>query len=81
MGVEFTREAFLNFCSFDYLMSKSVTQEIDFFENKISPLINTNYFRNTNVNGQFVDNFWRIDLFFIPFFAVDFLLRSLVISR
>ncbi|NEP76847.1 MAG: hypothetical protein F6K39_00820 [Okeania sp. SIO3B3] len=62
-------------------MSKNVTQEIDFFENKISPLIRTNYFRNTDVTGQFVDDFLRIDIFFIVFFAGDFLLRSLVIFR
>ncbi|NEP89180.1 MAG: hypothetical protein F6K18_21415 [Okeania sp. SIO2C2] len=61
VGVESTREAFLTFWSVDYLMSKNVIQEINFFENKISPLIRTNYFRNTDVTGQFVDDFWRID--------------------
>ncbi|NES66864.1 MAG: hypothetical protein F6K24_17195 [Okeania sp. SIO2D1] len=81
VGVESTREAFLTFWSVDYLMSKNVIQEIDFFENKISSLIRTNYFRNTDVTGQFVDDFWRIDIFFMLFFAVDFLLRSLVIYR
>ncbi|NES02670.1 MAG: hypothetical protein F6K22_07315 [Okeania sp. SIO2F4] len=81
VGVESTREAFLIFWSIDYLMSENVIEEIDFFESKISPLIRTNYFRNTDVTGQFVDDFWRIDLFFIVFFAGDFLLRSLIISR
>ncbi len=81
VGVESTREAFLAFWSLDYLMSKNITQEIDFFESKINPLIRTNYFRYTDMTGQFVDDFWRIDLFFVVFFAGDFLIRSLVISR
>ncbi|NEP04187.1 MULTISPECIES: hypothetical protein [Okeania] len=39
--IESTRKAFVTFWSIDYLMSKNVTQEIDFFENKISPLKGT----------------------------------------
>ncbi|MEM1168868.1 MAG: hypothetical protein AAGJ08_07245 [Cyanobacteria bacterium P01_H01_bin.35] len=81
VGVESAKQAFLIFWSMDYLMSENVIEEIVFFQSKISPLIRTNYFRNTDITGQFVDDFWRIDLFFIVFFVGDFLLRSLIISR
>lgn len=81
VGADSAKQAFLKFWSADYLLSKNINEEIKFFQSNISPLIRTNYFRNTDITGQFVDDFWRIDLFFISFFAGDFIIRSLVISR
>ncbi|MDJ0555443.1 MAG: hypothetical protein QNJ68_13565 [Microcoleaceae cyanobacterium MO_207.B10] len=81
VGAESVKQAFLTFWSSDYLLSQNLNQEINFFQTQISPLIHTNYFRNTDATGQFVDDFWRVDLLFIVFFAGDFLIRSLVISR
>ncbi|MGB3514109.1 MAG: hypothetical protein WBA93_33860 [Microcoleaceae cyanobacterium] len=81
VGVDSTKQAFLTFWTADYLLSQNVNEEINFFQSDINPLIGKNFFRNTDATGQFVDDFWRIDLFFIVFFAGDFLIRSLVISR
>jgi hypothetical protein len=81
IGTDSAKEAFLTFWSSDYLSQRDVNTEIDFFYSKIAPLIATNYFRNTDYTGQFVDDFWRVDVVFIIFFGIDILVRSLVMSR
>ena len=56
--------------------------EVDrFLHQKIEPLLKQNYFRETLPTGQFVDEFWRIDLVFIAFFGCELLIRTLVLSR
>lgn len=71
--------AFENFWDVDYLEGK-LDEELAFFEEEITPLINTNYFRPIGENGQFVDYFGLIDFPFIAILFADFLLRSFVIS-
>ncbi len=71
-----TKEAFSRFWSQEYLSQADTAQELAFFANKIEPLLRTNYYRRINASGIEVDNFWRIDLFFMLFFAIEYLIRS-----
>ncbi|MFE4105558.1 hypothetical protein [Almyronema epifaneia] len=81
VGISSNREAFLTFWSPPFLAANSWPTIQTFFNQKLRPLIASNYFRETNEIGQFVDNFWRIDIYFIGFFALEFGIRTLVISR
>ena len=66
------KAAFTQFWSYQYLSRKNTQEELAFFTEKIKPLLKTNYYRLSNANGTYIDNFWRIDLFFIVFFAVEY---------
>lgn len=46
-----------------------------FFREKIEPLLDMNYYRHRDLSGGFVDNFILLDLPFLIFFAVEFLIR------
>ncbi len=81
VGKESAREAFSIFWSPAYLSKAGWQKEIDFFNQEIQPLIETNYYRNIGENGEFVDDFWRIDLPFVVLFGLEFLARTFYISR
>lgn len=81
VGTDSAKEAFITFWSRDYLSLRDVNAELDFFNSKIAPLLATNYFRNTDYTGQFRDDFWRIDVYFAIFFAIDILVRTFAMSR
>jgi hypothetical protein len=74
------KQAFATFWSQDYLLKKGWEQEIGFFDQKIDPLIATNYFRKIGENGEFWDDFWKIDLIFITLFALELLGRVIYIK-
>lgn len=74
------KQSFQEFWSQTYLQGKT-EQELKFFNNEIKPLIDTNYFRNIDENGYFVDNFIFIDLPFVLIFILEFLTRTWYISR
>jgi len=74
------KEAFNIFWSQDYLASDPV-QKLNFFNNEIRPLIETNYYRPIGENGEFVDLFGLIDFPFFVLFGVEFLARTWLISR
>lgn len=78
---ESSREAFNIFWSQAHLSEVGWQQEIGFFNQRIRPLIATNYYRNTGENGEFIDRFWRIDIWFIALFSIEFLARTFYISR
>jgi len=80
IGTESAKQAFNKFWSSDYLNTTGVYENITFFESKIRPLIQTNYFRDIDDNGHLVDKFWRIDIFFTIFFAIEFLIHTFLIS-
>jgi len=80
IGTESAKEGFKQFWSSDYLSTVGISQSLAFFDTKIRPLIQTNYFRDIDENGQFVDKFWRIDIFFTVLFGLEFLLRTFFIS-
>lgn len=78
---ESSRTAFATFWSQAHLSNGRYQQEIDFFNQNIQPLIATNYYRNIGENGEFIDDFWLIDLPFIVLFGLDFIARIWTIKR
>jgi hypothetical protein len=78
---ESSRTAFNTFWSPEYLLKAGWQQEINFFNRTIRPLIATNYYREIGENGEFIDQFWRIDFYFIALFGFEFLIRTFIISR
>jgi len=81
LGVESSRTAFNIFWSQAYLSQVGWLREIEFFNQRIRPLIATNYYRTIGENGEFTDEFWRIDIWFIAVFGIEFLVRTFFISR
>lgn len=81
IGQESSREAFAIFWSPAHLSQFGWQREINFFDKKIQPLIETNYYRRIGEDGEFVDDFWHIDLPFTVLFALEFLARTFYISR
>ncbi|WAL60018.1 hypothetical protein [Thermocoleostomius sinensis] len=75
------KEAFAVFWSQDYLTEAGWTESIEFFNQEISPLIATNYHRQIGFDGNPLDRFWRIDLWFTGLFALEFLARTIYLSR
>ena len=55
-------------------------QEINYFQETISPLLATNYYRQVDDYGRFIDHFWRIDSLFIGFFTVELLARTIIMT-
>jgi hypothetical protein len=81
LGVESSRTAFNIFWSQAHQSQAGWQQEIEFFNQRIRPLIATNYYRTIGENGEFTDEFWRIDIWFIAVFGLEFLVRTFFISR
>ncbi len=81
VGKDLARDAFATFWSPAYLSQAGWEREIYFFNTKIEPLIETNYYRNIGRFGGFVDHFWLIDLPFIVVFTLEILAQSYFISR
>lgn len=75
------KEAFRIFWSPTYLIRQDFQEELEWFEDEIRPLMEINYYRQIDENGQFVDDFWKIDLFFIVIFLIEFLMRTYLVAR
>ncbi len=75
------REAFEIFWSRENWKKNGLRNELNFFDNQIKPLLETNYFRPVGENGQPVDNFGLIDFPFFLIFFVEFMARTWYISR
>ncbi|WP_041235415.1 hypothetical protein [Dactylococcopsis salina] len=56
-------------------------QELTYFQASIAPLLEKNFYRNVDEYGRFEDEFWRIDLIFIGFFAIELTARTRSLSR
>ena len=76
-----SKAAFEQFWSKEYLAQKNIAEELAFFQNKIHPLLETNFYRQINANGVTIDRFWRIDLVFVIFFAIEYLSRTFWVSQ
>ncbi len=74
-------QAFEQFWSRDYIEQEGTAGAIAFFNERVRPLMATNYYRGIGENGQPVDEFWRIDNWFIALFAADFIIRTIHLSR
>lgn len=79
--VESSKTAFNTFWSPDYLNQAGWNESIEFFNAEVVPLLETNYYRNIGENGHPINDFWRIDRWFIALFAVEFLTRTFYLSR
>ncbi len=75
-----SKDAFETFWSPEYL-EKGWVDEIAFFDDKVVPLMETNYWRSIGFNGLPTDRFWIIDIPFIALFAIEFLARTFYLSR
>jgi hypothetical protein len=75
------KQAFQDFWSAERLTPQNWASELAFFDQRISPLIASNYYRPIAENNLPIDYFWRIDLIFISIFAIELLLRTLYLSR
>jgi len=69
-------QSFQQFWSTDYLSASSLA----YYEKELQPLIRVNYFRKYGEDGEFIDRFWQIDLYFMGIFAFELLLRSYYMS-
>ncbi|MBW4686281.1 MAG: hypothetical protein KME40_14565 [Komarekiella atlantica HA4396-MV6] len=78
---ESAKRAFATFWSQPYLSQNGWKQEINFFNQKIRPLIAVNYYRRIGENGEFIDDFWIIDLPFVILFGIELLGRTCSIKR
>lgn len=81
IGQESAKQSFEMFWSQDYLTRVGWNEAIGFFQQKIQPLIESNYYRGIGENGAPIDRFWRIDLWFMGIFAIEFLARTHYLSR
>jgi hypothetical protein len=70
------KEAFDRFWSGEYLSNTSTADELAFFTHKIKPLLKVNYYRRIDANGMYIDHFWRIDIFFMAFFGIEYFSRT-----
>ena len=75
------QEAFETFWTVDYLSQAGWPQEIAFFNEEVRPKVETNYFRRIGVDGAPIDWFWKIDGWFILIFGLEFIARTLYLSR
>ncbi|WP_218081422.1 hypothetical protein [Anthocerotibacter panamensis] len=77
MGLDSAKQSFFAFWSKENLSEDAFR----FYETKMKPLLEANYFRGYGEDGEFVDEFWRIDLWFIGIFALELAVRGLYMSR
>ncbi|QYX33244.1 hypothetical protein [Sphaerospermopsis torques-reginae] len=81
IGQESAKRALDTFWSAEYLSKRGWIQEINFFNQQIRPGIAANYYRKIGENGEFIDDFWLIDLPFVVIFGLELLLRTFYIKR
>jgi hypothetical protein len=81
MGLKSSRKSLETFWSKEYLKDKGIKQEMAFFNEKIKPLLLTNYYRTTGENGLPTDNFWILDFPFVLLFGSEFLARTFYLTR
>ncbi|MEB3211810.1 MAG: hypothetical protein VKL39_10665, partial [Leptolyngbyaceae bacterium] len=81
VGTLSAEEAFEQFWTLEYLEQTGWDRADQFLQQQIEPLLQQNYFRETLPTGQFIDEVWRIDRWFMAFFGLEFLGRTLAISR
>lgn len=75
------RKSFTEFWTQDYFNQVGSEEALSFFDSKIRPLLEVNYYRVIDENGQFIDRFWFIDIGFVIFFSLELLARTFWVSR
>jgi hypothetical protein len=79
MGNESATQSFNSFWSLENINKNK--ESFSFYEKKLEPLFKSNYFRRYGEDGEFIDKFWQIDLYFIGIFAAELLIRGVYISK
>ncbi|MGA7954846.1 MAG: hypothetical protein WCA07_15135 [Gloeobacterales cyanobacterium] len=79
MGNESSTQSFKSFWSLENINRDK--EAFSFYEKKLEPLFKSNYYREYGEDGEFIDKFWQIDLYFIGIFAAELLIRGVYISR
>jgi hypothetical protein len=75
------RKSFTEFWTQDYFNQVGIEEALSFFDSKIRPLLQVNYYRVIDENGLFVDKFWLIDIGFVIFFILELLARTFWVSQ
>lgn len=60
------------FRRFWQLTPTNAALHIDFYEKELRYLLEVNYYRSYDLSGEYVDDFWRLDLPFLVFFGLEF---------
>ena len=81
MGQSSAKASFKAFWSAQHLNAQNWPAELNYFNQKFRPILAANYYRPIDESGDFVDRFWRIDLWFTAFFAADIVARTLWIRQ
>lgn len=66
------KDSFRKFFSMENLTPERWESEFLFFDSEILPLMQENYFRWIDENGELRDYFYKIDRWFVAFFILDF---------
>lgn len=74
-GLDSAKDSFARFWSKDNLTPERIAAERAFYNKEIKPLLAQNYFRWIDEDGEMRDYFFRIDIWFVAFFWLDFLVR------
>ena len=70
------------FAYFWRLDETNYEKRLRYFDTEIAPLMEVNYFRHRNIDGDFVNLYWStIDLPFLIFFLSEFVVRFLLFFR
>jgi len=73
-------QSFKTFWSSSYLQNDT-SNKLAFFNNKIRPLIYSNYYRHIDESGNYADYFYLLDFPFELFFFLDYLGRTLYLTK
>jgi hypothetical protein len=76
-----SKQAFERFWSTEYLGTQNWQQELNWFNQQVSPLIATNYYRSIDESGEPTNNFGWLDTPFALTFGLVFLLRAFYLRR
>ena len=75
------KQAFKTFWSLENLEQYGWETELQFFEAEIQELMQSFYFRQIGIDGEFVNRFWLIDLPWITLFFLTFLMEIYALRR
>ncbi|MEM0981198.1 MAG: hypothetical protein AAGH78_13105 [Cyanobacteria bacterium P01_H01_bin.58] len=79
--VDSAKRAFQTFWSREHLEEAGLLTEIQYFNDEIKPLMETNYFRGIGEDGNPTNEFLKLDAWFILLFAAELFARTFYISR
>jgi hypothetical protein len=80
-GKTFARDSFTTFWSQVYLQRVGSQEALTFWNTRIRPLMQSNYYRGIDRLGRATDFFWLLDLPFVLIFAADFVTRVIKIKQ